>query len=126
MNVRIEIIPHDQQRYPTCGDWILDENGDLVIRVSKLSDWRYEMLVAVHEFCEVLMCKQVGITQQAVDDFDKNFEAARLPGNEDEPGNDPTAPYIKQHGIATGIESILAAELGVLWKEYEKEIYALP
>lgn len=48
MNVKIEIIPHTGQRYPTVGDWLFEENGDLTIRISKLSDWRREMLIAVH------------------------------------------------------------------------------
>lgn len=126
MNVKIEIIPHDQQRYPTVGDWFFDENGDLTIKVSKLSDWRREMLIAVHELAEVLICKQQGITQESVDAFDKEYEANRTEDNLNEPGDEPTAPYVKQHCIATGIERILAAELGVSWKEYEEELEQLP
>ena len=125
MNCRIEIIPHDQQAYPTVGDWRFDENGDLVIKVSTLSDWRLEMLVAIHELVEVLMCKHRGISTESVDAFDKAFEAARTYDNENEPGDEPAAPYVKEHCIATGIERIMAAELGVSWKHYEEEISKL-
>jgi hypothetical protein len=125
MNVKIEIIPHDQHRYPTVGDWFF-EGEDLVIRVSKLSDWRREMLIAIHELAEVLLCKQRGITTESVDAFDKAFEAARTPDNEDEPGDEPAAPYVKEHCVATGIERIMAAELGVSWKDYEQELTDLP
>lgn len=126
MNIHIEIIPHGQQRYPTVGDWFFDDKGDLTIRVSKLSDWRREALIAVHELVEVLICKNEGIRQEEVDTFDKEFEEKRLPDNEDEPGDEPTAPYVRQHCIATGIERILAAELDVCWKDYENELNDLP
>lgn len=126
MNVKIEVIDHKDQRYPTCGDWLFEENGDLTIRVSKLSDWRLEMLIAIHELTEVLICKHQGVSQQSVDDFDKAFEKARAEDNEDEPGDEPAAPYVRQHCIATGVERILAAELDVSWKQYEEELSALP
>ena len=126
MNIRIQVIPHKDQRYPTVGDWFYDRGGDLVIRVSRLSDWRREMLVAIHELTEVLLCKHDGVSQEAVDAFDIAFEERRPEGNEDEPGDEPSAPYVKQHCIATGVERILAAHLGVSWKEYEEELSKLP
>lgn len=126
MNINIEIIEHANQRYPTVGDWFFEPNGDLMIRVSRLSDWRREMLIAVHELVEVLICKHQGISQEQVDAFDKDFEAHRHPDNEDEPGDDPTAPYVKEHCIATGVERLLAAELDVSWKDYENELNDLP
>ena len=66
MNVCIKIIPHKEQRHPTVGDWFFDVNGDLFIRVSKMSDWRYEMCVAAHELIEVLICKHDGVSQKSV------------------------------------------------------------
>lgn len=121
MKIVIIPIPHKRQRYPTVGDWYF-KKGALHIRVSKMSDWRHEMLVAVHELVEVLLCKHRGITAAKVDAFDKAFEKARKPGNEDEPGDDPKAPYRKEHFFATNIEALLSAELGVDWAKYEREI----
>ena len=126
MKIIIETIPHEQHRYTTVGDWYYDDEGTLQIKVSGLSDWRREMLVAVHELVEVLTCKQDGVTQKVVDDFDNEFEANRAPDNEDEPGDEPNAPYVKQHCLATGIERILAQQWGVSWKEYEQELCDLP
>ncbi len=126
MKIVIETIPHETHRYPTCGDWWYDPDGTLQIRVSNLSDPRYEALIAVHELVEVLICKHEGIETETVDKFDKEFEAKREPDNFDEPGDEPTAPYVKQHCIATGVERILAAELGVSWKTYEEELEKLP
>ena len=98
----------------------------LLISVSKLSDWRHEVLIAIHEFAEVVICKHNGVSQESVDKFDMDFEEARHPDNEDEPGDDPSAPYVREHCIATGIERIIAAELDVKWKNYEDEINQLP
>lgn len=126
MRITIETIAHNQQRYSTVGDWFFDEAGNLTIRVSQLSDWKREALVAVHELVEVLLCKEAGVSQAIVDKFDREFEEHRHPDNVDEPGDDPAAPYVKQHCIATGVERLLAAQLGVNWKEYEQELEALP
>lgn len=125
MKIVIETIPHEQHRYTTVGDWFYDADGALQIKVSKLSDWRREMLVAVHELVEVLICKHDGVTQDIVDRFDaKEFNYAEHP--DEEPGDDPSAPYKRQHCIATGVERILAAALHVDWKPYEEELTELP
>ena len=122
----IEVIDHETHRYSTVGDWFYDADGTLHIKVSKLSDWRREALIALHELTEVLLCKNDGVSVEVVDAFDKNFEANRADDNEDEPGDEPDAPYVKQHCMATGVERILAAHLGVQWKPYEDELCALP
>jgi len=125
MNVSIKVIPHKDQRYETCGDWFYDKSGGLQIRISKMSDWRFEMCIAVHELVEVLLCKHDGVTQKQVDRFDMNFEKNRKPGNTDEPGDSDKAPYRVQHGIASGIERVLGTILGISWNAYESEINSL-
>src|SRR6516165_10297182 len=97
MKITIEVIPHKAQRYPTVGDWWFDKNGDLEIRVSALSDWRLESLIAVHELWEVLLCKHTGITEASVTEFDVEFEKRRAPGDDSEPGDSPKAPYRSEH-----------------------------
>jgi len=127
--IEIEFIDHKKQRYDTCGDWRFVKGvGDekiLLISVSKLSDWRREILIAIHEAVEVCLCAYDGVSQEVVDKFDTEYEAHRHPDNEDEPGDDPSAPYMRQHCIATGIERTLAAWLNVSWKEYEEELGTL-
>lgn len=125
MNIKIEVIPHDQQRYPTVGDWFFEPNGDLTIKVSKMSDARFEALVAVHELVEVLICQHDGVTQEQVDAFDMEYERTRPEGDDSEPGDSVYAPYGKQHCIATAVERLLAAELGVSWKVYDDEVMSL-
>jgi len=125
VNVKIVTIPHEEQRYPTVGDWVV--NGDnLYISVSKMSDPRYELLVAVHELVEALLCKERGIPQELVDKFDMEYEASRSEWDTtSEPGDAAGAPYKKEHFFATTVERLLAAELGVDWEKYGAEVQAL-
>lgn len=130
MRIEIETIPHDEQKYPTVGDWWFTDNNDfegesLQIRVSDMDNWKYELLVAFHELAEVMLCKDRGISAKKVDDFDKKFEKARKKGNTDEPGFDSKAPYRKEHTFATGVEMLLAEQLNVDWKKYDKVINEL-
>lgn len=126
MRITIETIPHSSQRYPTCGDWQWEDDGDsLTIKVSKLTDWRREALIAVHELIEVLMCRNDGVSQRSVEDFDMAYEKTRPEHDNSEPGDSPDAPYRRQHFVATNIERQLADALGVKWHEYESEIYSL-
>ena len=122
MNVSMTVIPHEDQRYPTVGDWQIGENNHLDIRVSKMSDWRFEALVQFHEYIEAVLCELEGVTQQQVDAFDMAYEAARPPGDVSEPGDDPKAPYRLAHFRATNLERVFADMLGVNWAEYEKEL----
>ena len=124
MKIIIETIPHKEQAYPTVGDWRRAADGTLRIRVSEEIGDQHALLVAVHELVEVALCEARGITVEAVDAFDKAFEAARPEGNLAEPGNDPTAPYRKEHFFATSIERLLAAELGVDWQKYDDAVNA--
>lgn len=120
MKIHIETILHEAQRYPTVGDYWDDEAGVEQIRVSAMEDWRYEALVAVHELVEKILVKQRGISEQSISDFDIAFEQAREEGTvRGEPGDDPRAPYQKEHFFATNLERLLAAELGVDWFEYD-------
>jgi len=125
MNIQIKTIPHNEQRYDTVGDWCWTVDGDLEIRVSNMNNWKYEMLVAYHELAEVLLCKDRGIKQEDVDNFDIEFEKNRSEGNTDEPGNDEKAPYRDEHKLATQLEFILASGLNVDWNLYDKTVNEL-
>lgn len=124
MNITIKTIPHAEQRYPTVGDWI-EEGGGLIVAVSDMGNDDFAFLVGLHEMIEGWLCLRRRIDQGAVDAFDVAFEAARQPGNTDEPGDHPDAPYRREHFFATSIERLMAAELGVDWAEYEKAVNAL-
>jgi len=146
MRIVIQACDHAEQRYPTAGDYWDDEAGNLQVRVSKMGDWRYEALVGVHEVIEALLCRHDGVSFAEIDAFDKEFEEARanspaltakgIGGRfftfrgrkidiDAEPGDQPDAPYARQHAIATGIERILAVMLGVDWTAYSEAVLAL-
>lgn len=124
MKITIETIPHTEQRYPTCGDWQFPIANELNVRVSDMGNDDYAFLVGIHEAIEAwLLRKRCGAdAEKAVDAFDMMYEANRAEGDESEPGDDSSAPYYLEHQIATGIERILAAQLGVDWNEYDGEI----
>lgn len=126
MKITVETIPHHEQRYDTCGDWVLDNDKKaMIVHVSELGNWRYEFLVALHEMIEAMLCFDRGITAEEVDKFDQGYEEARDVDDTSEAGDDPLAPYRDEHFFATSLERLMASELGVDWLAYEDEINKL-
>lgn len=126
MDITIKTVPHNTQRYDTVGDWYFTSDcSHLMVIVSSMGNPLYEFLVGMHEQIEALLCLQAGIAEADVTAFDKKFEANRVEGNFDEPGDDPSAPYYSQHQIATAMEKDLAAKLGVDWEVYDAAVNAL-
>lgn len=114
MNTHIISIPHGEQRYPTLGDYWIAKDGAVYVAVSKMPDWRYEFLIALHEFIEEALTRHRGIPEPEIMAFDQmNLEHL-------DPGMDPRAPYHREHVIATGVEMIVATALDVKWAEYEQ------
>jgi hypothetical protein len=109
----IEAVPPDQMRLDAykeegCGDWYFDAVGDLHIRVAGADalDQDDVFLIALHELIEAKLCLRDGVTQGAVDAFDSAFTG------DGEPGDNPVAPYRKQHRVAMLIEHQLALMMG--------------
>ncbi len=119
MKITIETIPHGDQRYPTCGDWTWVSPTELNIRVSDMGNWRYEAAVGIHEAVEALLCRDVGIGTREVDAFDMEYTGGG------EPGDDPAAPYARQHCFATAVERMLIAAFCLSWSEYDAAVEAL-
>lgn len=123
--IRIETIPNRNMRYNTAGDYFWD--GDtLIIQIAKQQQPEFEILVAVHELIEALLCIHTGIEFKAIDDFDLQWERDNMEG---EPGDCPHAPYHKQHKYAEMVERFMAIQLGVDWKDYipeGKEVNNMP
>lgn len=99
-------------RFGGIGDW---PSYDEIIAVPQ-KDWRYEFLVALHELVEAQLCKASGVTAEAVDRFDAQFEKDRP--YQDEPGDDPYSPYYSMHQTATVVERIVCQAFGLDWKDY--------
>ena len=125
MKINIEVIPHEQQRYPTVGDY-WTEDGVQQVRVSRLPDWRYEILVAVHEIIELAITRHRGIPEGVISEFDVEFERLRESRlRSGEPGDHPDSPYRREHFFATSLERLLAMELDVDWFQYEEYVDGL-
>lgn len=122
MNIIIKVVPHKEQRYETPGDWFYDASNNLQVRVSSLSNSRYEQLIAIHEVVEAILCDEAGVDEGEITKFDKEFESIRRPLDFSEPGDQPLAPYKLQHSAASGIERTLATHLGVDWLSYEDAV----
>jgi hypothetical protein len=115
----IKTIPDSHQRYNTVGDYYKDEEGNRIFAVSDMNNWKYEMLVIVHEMIESALCQNRGVSDEAIDAFDRQFEEKRFADpNIGEPGDVLEAPYFKEHQFATKVEKMLAAELNVEWDKY--------
>ena len=133
MRIDIQVIPHNDQRYETVGDWWLDSEGTLQVRVTRLSDPRYARLIVIHELVEFLLESQkrggdLSAMEKLVketDAFDKAYEAKRPPDDdESEPGCEPTCPVYQGHMAASAIENVCAMVLGVNYNDYADEVAA--
>ncbi len=128
MNASIRTIPHREQRYETVGDFWTDRDGVRQFRVSAMGNPDFEFLIALHELVESHLCQKRGIPDGAIDAFDKTFEIRRMLGQVEkdaEPGNDPTAPYWREHQFATAVEMSTAKEMGVDWEAYNRAVMSL-
>lgn len=125
MNICYKTIPHEHHRYPTVGDYWYPTPEQMEVRVSDMQNENYEFLVLIHELIEAHLCRQRGISERSITDFDVQFEIARAYDNIDEPGDSPDAPYQKEHQFATKIERQVAEELGVDWEAYDNTVVNL-
>lgn len=127
--ITIEVIDHLAQRYNTVGDWrfVRDSEGvptELNISISNIqSDNTMNMLIALHEFTEAILCELGGVKEKEVDQFDLNWKPRPAFWDTDtliiEPGEDYMAPYYSQHQIASAVERLCADKLYMHWARYE-------
>lgn len=122
-DIHCKVIPHVEHRYPTVGDYTVDVFGARHYRVSDMRNPDYEFMVLIHEMIEHHLCARRGITPEDVDAFDLEFEKERqqrLHEQDDEPGDDPRAPYYHEHQFAIRIEVEICRYLGLDWAAYNK------
>jgi len=119
-SINIKFVDDDKQRYDTSGDYYFTKDQlniiiskEIVRRRGKLVRNRLvEFLILIHEMVEVLLVVARNISIDKIDEFDMNYKG------DSEPGDEPDAPYRKEHQFATKIEKMMAKELGVDWDEY--------
>ena len=120
LDIHIKTIPHWKQIYNTVGNYFGKKKKHVL--VSDLKNETYELAVALHELIEQHLTELDGIPLKAIDDFDIQFEKEYKEGlhkAEDEPGDDPRAPYYAAHQFATAIERLFVQQSGFTWRDYE-------
>lgn len=122
--ISVSVIPHEDQNYETVGDYETID-GTMLVRVSDMGNSDYEFLVAIHELVEAKLCQKRGISDGEITAFDVEFEDKRKPGDISEPGDDRASPYSNEHCIATAVERLLCASLGLSWRDYEQAVLRL-
>lgn len=110
MTFRAKIRTKKRMRYDTLGDWPNYDN----ILVAEMGNEDYELAVGIHELIEAHLCKRNGITPEQVDEFDMKWEVNT------EPGDEPEAPYAKEHAAATEVEKAVCKALGIDWDTYDQ------
>jgi hypothetical protein len=121
--IEINFLEPKAMRYITLGDYY-DKDDIYRIDIVKQIDDRYNLLILFHEIVEAILCEYRGIKEKDIMNFDLEWNKRLLKGEilEDEPGNQPGAPYYKEHRTAENFERLLAMELGCDWSKYEKEL----
>ena len=123
MDIVIKVIPEKEQRPEVNGaDWFFDADGNLQVRVSPMSDWRYETALAFHEAFEACLSKNNGVTQKAVDDFDMAYDLAHPDEPDLNAGDEVDAPYVAEHNYATIVDRLFIGACGLKWKPYDQEL----
>ena len=122
MRIIIETIPNENHRYETCGDWKFNEWGDLEIKVSEMGNDVYHFAVGIHEAFEAMRCKQLGIKEEDITNFDIKFEKKRKKGNTDEPGDDPASLYKRPHFQATNLERMVVDYMDEDFNKYNDTV----
>lgn len=128
MQIDFKVIPHEDQRYETAGDYFEDDSGTH-FRVSDMGNEDYSFAVFIHELIEWYLYKKTGKSVDEIDAFDKKFEEMRekypeLVGN-DEPGDNINAPYYAQHQLASQFERNIIGMMGLDWQEYSNAVESL-
>jgi hypothetical protein len=119
----IKPVMSENQRYLTCGDYVYDAEDDtLTVFISRMGDWRSELLVALHEVFESVSCIAADIECTDIDLFDMEYEKHRKDGDFSEPGDSPEAPYHKHHIAATVIERVACQQLDLDWDKHDANV----
>ena len=122
--LKIELIPHEEQRYLTAGDWKIDADGAICIKVSDTGLRVDALLVGIHEAVEAILCDAHNVLESDVDAFDIEF-CKTHDLKKEEPGENPKAPYRREHAAADVVERIVALQADENWGEYSDRIDAL-
>lgn len=135
----IDFVDHESQRYDTVGDYPPNQTMDSLreyppaepityFLISKLDHFRSHA-VLLHELEEKFENIRTGVTDEQIDEFDKEFNRRENFGPINmypEPGLDPDNPAHVGHMKADVIERMHILNMEDDWIDYEAEIEELP
>lgn len=127
MKIIIQSVPPHLIRSNQSGDWSYTEDSILALVDEGLPP-ESQVAIGIHEVIEAWRCREREITDREVCAFDDQYEAERKEGKHnpnDEPGDDPAAPYRGQHMDATHAERAVCHALGITWQEHERAVQQL-
>jgi hypothetical protein len=125
--MKILWLPGRNPKFVTVGYWHWTEpnnKGELLVEVSMLSDWRFNLAVLGHELIEVFYCWIFHKTTEECDRFDDIYEDLYKVGKvspEVEPGTDPACPYHWGHMAGMVWEWLCIHLTLASWKKYDAE-----
>jgi hypothetical protein len=104
-----------KMRLNDVGDWQDPANGNYLVIVADLGNDDMTFALALHEAVEAYLCHKNGVSSLAVDKWDNEVKVKdRLFA-----GDDPEAPYHKEHVAALAVERAFAESQGIDWTKYE-------
>lgn len=119
ISITVKTVPIQRQSYKTLGDYYYSPSKDNFtedVYTTDLNNLDYSWLVAVHEIIESYLCYRRGLSDKEITKFDTTHIDLI------EPGASNKAPYRQEHRLATKVERILAKELGIKWRKYDKRL----
>jgi hypothetical protein len=125
LDITIKTVPERLVRAEQSGDWWYNHDRIVAAVIEGTYPPDNELMIGIHELVEAWLCRKLGITDKAVVDFDTMYEDERKHGHHhdnDEPGDDPHAPYRLPHMAATHVERAVGSALDVIWREHERMI----
>jgi hypothetical protein len=125
MTIVIQSTRQSKIRSFQSGDWWSHDHDEFTIHVLETMSPESQLAVAIHELVEAYLCRKHGVTDEMVCAFDDKYEAEREQGkhkDNDEPGDDPAAPYRQEHMMATHVERAVCHAIGLSWQEHEQSV----
>ena len=119
---RIELgVEPRKMKYPVVS-YLREGHDEVLVQVASVGLWQYEVLVAVRVLVEYALVRASGMEVSEADDFEIRYEAERemgVHGAWEDSGDDIGAPHRVQHCAAVAVERMMAALMGVSWRQYQ-------
>lgn len=132
MEIWIKSIPLKElvERYgcESAGDYWRPTPNLLNVRAADTGNEDFNFLISLHELLEEILCTKRGIKETDIQAFDQMFDREQKEGlhpEDAEPGNDPRAPYYREHMFATAMETLMCNEMGLKLCDYDEAVNAL-